>query len=80
MAAPQGLVCLTMIDGGLVELLRQFPAGVEVDEVVEAEFLALELRCAGDAEAGAVAVESGALVRIFAIAQGLGQREVDAQG
>jgi hypothetical protein len=30
-------------DGGLVELLGQLPAGVEIDEVVEAEFLALEL-------------------------------------
>jgi hypothetical protein len=48
--------------GRLVELLGQFPAGVEIDEVVEAQFLALKLGCAGDAEAGAVGVEGGALV------------------
>jgi hypothetical protein len=37
-------------DGGLVELLRQLPAGVQIDEVVEAELLALELVSAGDAQ------------------------------
>ena len=67
-------------DGGLVEFLGQLPAGVEIDEVVEAEFLALELGCAGDAEAGAVGVEGGALVGVFAVAQRLGEREVDAEG
>ena len=51
MAAPQGLVCLTMTTAGSIELLGQLPAGVEIDEVVEAEFLALELRCAGNAQA-----------------------------
>ena len=61
-------------DRGLVELLRQLPAGVEIDEVVEAEFLALELGCAGDAEAGAVGVEGGALVGVFAVAERLGER------
>ena len=61
-------------DGGFVKLLRQLPAGVEIDEVVEAEFLALELGCAGDAEAGAVGVERGALVGVFAVAERLGQR------
>jgi hypothetical protein len=66
-------------DRGLVELLRQLPAGVQIDEVVEAEFLALELPCAGDAQAGAVGVERGALVGIFAVAQRLRQRQVDAQ-
>ncbi len=66
-------------DGRLVEFLREFPAGIEVDKVVEAELLALQLSCAGDAEAGAIAVQGGALVRILAIAEGLGQRHVDAQ-
>ena len=66
-------------DGGLVELLREFPAGVEVDEVVVAELFALELRCAGDAEAGAVGVERGALVGILAVAEGLGERHIDAE-
>ena len=80
MAAPQGLVCLTMTTAGShLELLRQLPAGVEIDEVVEAQFLALELCCAGNAQAGAVGIECGALVRIFAVAQRLGQRKVDAQ-
>ena len=78
-AAPQGLVCLTMMTRGLVEFLREFPAGIEVDEVVEAEFFALQLGCTCDAEAGAVAVERGALVGILTVAQGLRQRHVDAQ-
>jgi hypothetical protein len=56
-------------DGGLVELLRQLPAGVQIDEVVEAEFLALQLASAGDAQAGAVGIERGALVGVFAVAQ-----------
>ena len=63
-----------------MELLRQLPAGVQIDEVVEAEFLALELGGAGDAQARAVGVKRGALVGIFAVAQRLGEREVDAQG
>ena len=63
----------------LVELLRQLPAGVQIDEVVEAQFLALQLRGAGDAQAGAVGIERGALVGIFAVAQRLRQRQVDAQ-
>ena len=57
----------------------QLPAGVQIDEVVEAEFLALELACAGDAQTGAVGIERGALVGVFAVAQRLRQREVDAQ-
>ncbi len=68
-----------MIDDRLAELLRQLPAGVEIDEIVEAKFLALELGCAGDAEAGAVGVEGGALVGVFTVAQGLGKRHVDAE-
>ncbi len=61
------------------QLLRQLPAGFEIDEIVEAEFLALELCCTGDAEAGAVRIESGALMGVFAVTQGLSQRKVDAQ-
>jgi hypothetical protein len=45
-AAPQGLVCLMMATAALVELADELPAGVEVDEVVVAEFLALELLAA----------------------------------
>ena len=49
-----GIGVLDDDDGRLVEFLRKFPAGIEVDEVVEAELFALQLRCAGDAEAGAI--------------------------
>jgi hypothetical protein len=66
-------------DGGRVELGGQLPAGVQIDDVVEAEFLALQLARAGDAQARAVGVERGALVRVFAVAQRLRQRQVDAQ-
>ena len=59
-------------DGRLVKFLREFPAGVEVDEVVEAELFALKLRCTGDAEAGTVGVERGTLVGVFAIARATG--------
>ncbi len=45
-----GIGVLDDDDRGLVELLRKFPAGVEIDEIVEAEFLALQLRCACDTE------------------------------
>ena len=64
-------MCLTMMTAGIVELLGEFPAGVEIDEVVVAEFFALELGGSGDAEAGAVGVEGGALVGVFAIAERL---------
>ena len=66
-------------DGGLIEFLREFPAGVEVDEVVVAELLALDLESRGNAGAGAVAIEGGALMGILAVAQRLGQRVGDAQ-
>ena len=62
------------------ELLHQLPAGVEIDQVVVAELFALQLCGAGNAEAGAVGVERGALVGVFAVAQGMGQRIVDAKG
>ena len=38
-------------DGGLFEFLDEIPAGVEIDEVVVAELLALELMGRGDAAA-----------------------------
>ena len=63
-----------------VELADQLPAGVEVDEVVVAEFFALELVGGGDALAAAVGVEGGALVGVFAVAEGLGERVDDAEG
>jgi hypothetical protein len=55
-------------DGRFPKLLRQLPAGIQVDEVIETQLLALQLRCAGNAPAGAVGVERGALVRILAVA------------
>ena len=64
-----GIGVLDDDDGGLFKLLRQFPAGVEIDQVIEAELLALKLRCAGNAAARAVGVKRGALVRVFAVAQ-----------
>ena len=39
-----GIGVLDDDDGGFVEFLRQLPAGVEIDEVVEAELFALQLR------------------------------------
>ncbi len=69
-----------MATAGLVEFLRELPAGVEVDEVVVAELLALELLGAGDAGAGSVGVEGGALVGVFAVAQRHGERIGDAEG
>ena len=69
-AAPQGLVCLMMTTAGLVgKSDDELPAGVEIDEVVVGELLALKLRGSGDAGSGAVDVKRGGLVRIFAIAQ-----------
>ncbi len=69
MAVPQGLVCLMMAHHGLVELLRQVPRGLQVDDVVVAEFLALKLLAVGHALARAVAVQRGFLVRVLAVAQ-----------
>ena len=66
-------------DGGLLKLFGEGPAGVEIDEVVVAEFFALELGGPGDAEAGAVGVEGGALVGVFAVAEGHGEGQIDAQ-
>ena len=64
-----------MATAGSVELADQLPAGVEIDEVVVAELLALELLGGGDAGAAAVGVEGGALVGIFAVAEGLRERD-----
>jgi hypothetical protein len=43
-------------DGGLVEFLDEFPAGVKIDEVVVAELLALELPSARDSGAALLVV------------------------
>ena len=60
--------------GGLfrcIKALDAFPSGVGVGDVVVAEFLALQL-LGSDQRAGGgvqVAVKSGLLVRVFAVAQ-----------
>jgi hypothetical protein len=56
-----------------VECLDAFPSGIGVGDVVVRQFLALHLGVGGDAarQRRGVAVESGGLVRIFAIAQDL---------
>ena len=62
--------------GGLVahEFRHQFEGGVGVVDVVVGEFLALPLARGRHAfAAGAIGVEGRRLVRVFAIAQGLGQ-------
>ena len=58
-----------------LEFGDQLIGGVGVGDVVVAQFLALQLAGVGDAGAGvACAVEGPRLVRVLAIAQGLGQR------
>ena len=59
--------------GGVLELADQLPTSVEVDDVVIAKFFALELFTGGDAFAGAVSVEGGLLVGVFAVAKGVGE-------
>ncbi len=66
-------------DHGFVELLGKFPTGIEIDEVVEAELLALKLGCTGNAEARAIGIEGGALMGIFAVAQRLSEGKIDPQ-
>ena len=57
--------------GGRVELPHAFERGIGVGQVVEREFLALQLRGRADARALRVArdVERGLLVRVLAVAQ-----------
>ena len=53
--------------------------GVEIDQVVVAEFLALQLNRAAPT-GGLGAMPTGALVRIFAVAQGLAGGQLQPQG
>ncbi len=66
-------------DHGLVEFLAERPAGVEVDEVVVAEFLALKLRGGGNSGAGAVDIEGGALMGVLPVAERLRERIDEAE-
>ena len=56
-------------DYGLVEFLGEIPGGLQVDDVVEGQFLALELAGIGHAYARAVGVHGGLLMGIFAVTQ-----------
>ena len=67
-------------DGRFVEFFNEGPAGIEVDEIVVAEFFALELAGVGYAQAGAVGVKGGALVGVLAVAEAGGLGQVDAEG
>jgi hypothetical protein len=71
---------VTAQDLGCVELGGERPAGVEIDEVVVAELLALQLVGVGDAEWCAVGVERGGLVGVFAVAERVLERGDDAEG
>ena len=73
-----GIRVLDDDDGGGVELADQLPAGVEVDDVVVAQLLALQLAGVGHAFATAVGVECSVLVRIFSVPQGLQEGVDDA--
>ena len=56
--------------GGRVEGFDGFPSGIGIGDVVVGQFFALQLLVGGEAACGGVniAVERGALVRIFAVA------------
>ncbi len=64
------------------ELGDELPAGVQVHEIVIGELFALELLGAGDAGMGAVCIESGRLVGVFAIAKNgrLGDPDAESLG
>ncbi len=48
-AVPQGLVCLMMAQAGAANSCASVPGGFEIDEVVVAELLAVQLAGVGDA-------------------------------
>jgi hypothetical protein len=51
-----------------IELARELPAGVEIDQVVVAQLFSLQLARAGNAGARAVNIERRLLVRVLAVA------------
>ena len=58
-----------------VKFTDQFKGRIGIVDVVVAQFLALQLGCGGDpGPVRSVGVKRGRLVRVFAIAQGLGKR------
>ena len=83
-ATPQGLVCFTTTAAGFgVGAVAELPHGgqgrIEVEQVVEAELLALQLAGPAPARAG-LAVPAGLLVGVLAVAQGLAQGQLQPQG
>ncbi len=78
-AVPQGLVCLMMAQTGSVNSWAKIPCRLQIDDVVVAELLALELAAVGHALAAAVGVERRLLVRVLAIAEIEGLVELEAQ-
>ena len=83
-ATPQGLACLTIDARRGIELAHALQRRVAVGDVVEGQFLALDLpglRHRG-ADGARVGVEGGLLMRIFAVAQVqvLAKREIQVVG
>ena len=73
-AAHPGAAGVVVLDddreGAAGKVARGGPGGLEIEEIVERELLAPQLRRAGDADARpGLAVEGGALVRVLAVAQ-----------
>ena len=70
MATPHGLACFTITQAGASKDLTGFPCGIGIGDVVVRQFFALQLFVGGKAACGWVniAVERGALVRVFAVA------------
>src|SRR6185503_2988210 len=66
-------------DRRLGELLRQVPAGVQINQVVVAQLLPLKLLRSCDSGGAAIAVERGSLVRVLAVTQRGNERITDAQ-
>src|SRR5579863_5999570 len=77
-----GAAGVGVLDDGadrLIEFLCEIPGGLQVDDVVVGEFLALELTGVGHAGAGAVGVHGGPLMGVFAVAQVEGFLEGETQ-
>jgi hypothetical protein len=52
-----------------IEFLRKVPGGLQVDDVVVGKFFALKLAGVCHAQAGAIGIHGGLLVRVFTVAQ-----------
>ena len=77
---PQGVVCLMMPQAGRVaQQATAAHGGVDVEQVVERELLALALRQVAHAARLLGHVERGALARVLAVAQRLQPLHRDAE-